>query len=252
MLNMTKLYYFSPTGGTRRSGEFLSKEISKSVTLVDLGAKNERNEDTESDLVVFAAPVFGGRIPALVTEKLHKLNGSGKKCITMVVYGNRAYDDALLELNDVVERVGFQVVASCSCVAQHSMAPKVGEGRPDESDYAGIRDFAKQAAAKFESAAGQVTVPGNHPYKTRMSIPATPISQAACNLCGACGTSCPTDAITFGETTVITNPDQCILCMTCVAVCPENARILPPPLQENLEHMLSAAKTVRQENEYFL
>lgn len=68
-----------------------------------------------------AAPVFGGRIPSIVAEKLNELEGHGKKAVTLVVYGNRAYEDALLELNNVVEDRGFQVAASCSsgCTTFH-------------------------------------------------------------------------------------------------------------------------------------
>ena len=45
---------------------------------------------------MIAMPVFGGRIPAVAAEKLGELKGSGKKAVTLVVYGNRAYEEQML------------------------------------------------------------------------------------------------------------------------------------------------------------
>lgn len=253
MVGTSKLYYFSPTGGTKRVGEIFCEAISGNTISIDLGAKRGIDENAGDALFVFAVPVFGGRIPILVVDKLQKLDGSGKKAVTMVVYGNRAYEDALLELNNVVTGCGFQVVASCACIAQHSIVPEVAKGRPDAEDSAGIRDFAKKAAEKIKNGENhRVSVPGNYPYKNSMNMPATPISLPFCTLCGKCAAACPTDAISFDGKTVITNSEKCILCMACTAVCPERARILPPLLKEKLEQMLAKAKSVRQENEYFL
>ena len=51
---------------------------------------------------------------------------------------------------------------------------------------------------------------------------------------------------------VTTNTEKCMLCMACTAVCPENARILPPPLKEKMGQMMEKLKDVRKENEFFL
>jgi len=252
MLDAITLYFFSPTGGTRKVSELLAAEIAENVTEVNLGTQNGQPENTATDVAIMAAPVFGGRIPALVADKVRKLNGVHKKVITLVVYGNRAFEDALLELDDAAKDAGFQIVASGAFIAQHSMAPEVGKGRPDEQDTADIRCFAQKVLTKLESNAdNQVTVPGNHPYKDSMSIPATPVTLPTCNLCGKCITVCPATAITIEKDSVATS-SNCILCMACVSSCPEQARILPPPLQAKMEQMLGALKAVRKENEYFL
>jgi len=253
MLNITELYFFSPTGGTKKAGKIFCEGIAKNVKSLNLGLRDRELEQPESELVVIAAPVFGGRIPAIVAEKLNKLNGKGKKAVTLVVYGNRAYEDALLELNNVVEKIGFQVIASAALVAQHSIVAEVGAGRPDKQDKGSILAFADKVLNKIENGIeSQVKVPGNIPYKDEMSMPVTPISLPSCSQCGKCESVCPTGAIRLENGIVETSQESCILCMACVSACPEHARILPPPLQEKMEQMLGTLKSVRRENEFFL
>ena len=133
---------------------------------VNLGEKKREIASPEGDLVVAAAPVFGGRIPGLVAEKLKKIDGNGKRAVTLAVYGNRAYDDALLELNRVMEEQGFQVIASAALVAQHSMAPEVAQGRPDDADSQAILNFSRKVLEKLECPEPKtVTVPATIPIK---------------------------------------------------------------------------------------
>ena len=117
MINKADFYYFSPTGGTKKTGEIFAREIAENVQFIDLGSKQEQKE-TDHELAVIAIPVFGGRLPAFASEKLRKINGAGKKAVTLAVYGTRAYEDALLELNDLAEECGFQVIASGAFVAR--------------------------------------------------------------------------------------------------------------------------------------
>ncbi len=252
MINQVELYYFSPTGGTKKAANIFCEGMAENVKLIDLGVKEETRQP-EGDVVVIAAPVFGGRIPGVVSEKISKIDGKGKKVVTLVVFGNRAYEDALLELNDVSEKCGFQVIASAALIAQHSMAPEVGKGRPDAKDEEVILDFAKKVLDKIENGSGdKVEVPGNRPYKDEMNMPAAPISLDACNHCGVCASYCPVDAIKIDGDNVSTDIGKCILCMACVAQCPAHARILPPPLEEKMEQLLGPLKGVRNENEFFI
>ena len=131
MRELTELYYFSPTGGTKKAGMLLCEGISWDIEAVDLGKKKEEPRQPKGNLVVAAMPVFGGRLPGVAAEKLRTLDGKGKKAVAVAVYGNRAYEDALLELKDILEECGFEVTAAAALVAQHSMVPEVGAGRPD-------------------------------------------------------------------------------------------------------------------------
>ena len=81
-----------------------------------------------------------------------------------MVYGNREFDDALLETKDALEANGFQVIAAAAFIAEHSMARSIAAGRPDGSDEALCRQFAADVMARADNAAA-VQVPGNIPYK---------------------------------------------------------------------------------------
>lgn len=277
-MKKTDFYYFSPTGGTKKAGETFAKAISEEIIPHDLGklmrtaleenkAVAERSgvgmtvePETEmaedADIAVFAVPVFGGRLPSAAAEYLKTIKGFGKKAVSLVVYGVRAYEDALLELNDILIRCGFQVVASGAFVAQHSIVPDVGRGRPDADDEKEIAAFAASVLAKMEAGKEEdekaVCVPGNRPYKDGMKVSATPICLPSCGRCGVCEAVCPTGAIRMTEEGVETELSRCLLCMACKAVCPSRSRILPPPMQEAMNQKLGALKDLRRENEIFL
>ena len=245
-----EVYYFSPRGGTKKVSSIFADAMEKEVIWHDLGSKEPMMEKPEGEMTVVASPVFGGRIPSVVREKIEKFSGTGKKAVTIAVYGNRAYEDALLEMNDILTKCGFTVIASGAFVAQHSMAPEVGAGRPDGEDEKEIHKFAE--TVKNSTAVENVQVPGNRLYKPEMNLPVAPISLPSCTKCGKCVTVCPTNAISVADGAVITDIEKCILCMACTHICTEQARIRPLPLQQKTEQMLGALKGVRNKNEVFL
>ncbi|MCD8148727.1 MAG: EFR1 family ferrodoxin [Clostridiales bacterium] len=253
MLMATELYYFSPTGGTKKTGMIFCEGFAEQTREINLAESKGKAIAPASDVVVIAAPVFGGRIPSVVPEWLHSIDGNGKSAVTLVVYGNRAYEDALLELNQVVSGQGFRVIASAALVAQHSMVPEVGVGRPDDQDREEILEFAGKVSEKISKGLTAATeVPGNDPYKDGMNMPVTPMTLPSCTICGKCEAVCPTRAISRDGKKIVTDVEKCILCMACTAVCPQQARILPLPLSEQLGQKMEALITVRGENEFFL
>lgn len=258
MLNAVDFYYFSPTGGTYRAAKQLCEGLAERVKENNLsGAEIVQSEN---DLTVVAAPVFGGRIPAIVVEKLQQIKGDGKKAVALAVYGNRAYEDALLELTDVLKDGGFQVIAAAALLAQHSIVPALAEGRPDERDGAEIEVFAKKileklkrnATSEEEASASIVAVPGNYPYKERSGSGASPIIGKSCCECGNCINICPVGAIHRVDGRIETDSEKCILCMACVAKCPRVARKLPEALQMAMNKKLQEFAEIRRENEFFL
>ncbi len=115
---------FSPTGGTAKIAQALTSKQDVPVDEIDL---TDAKEDfsavafARDDVAVIAVPSYGGRVPDLAAERIRRIHGSQAHCIIVCAYGNRAYEDTLLELNDVAERSGVRVIAAVGAVAWHSI-----------------------------------------------------------------------------------------------------------------------------------
>ena len=144
-----KLYdiVFSPTGGTKKVADCLTGTLEGDVTTVDLTDSKQDFDAvqlTREDVAVVSVPSYGGRVPAVAAERLRKVHGNGARAILVCVYGNRAYEDTLVELEDTAKQAGFQVIAAVAAIAEHSIARQFASGRPDAQDAAQLSDFAKQ------------------------------------------------------------------------------------------------------------
>lgn len=245
--------YFSPTGGTKKAALYLAAGMGREIKEVDLSAADFNGAELKKgDLVVAAAPAFGGRIPGLMAERLKQAAGHGAAAVAAVVYGNRAYEDALVELGDILEAQGFEVAAAAAVLAEHSMVREVAAGRPDENDRQELFQFGAQILEKLEaSGTAKPQIPGNRPYRDWKQMPAVPVSGDGCTNCGLCARLCPSGAI-LKETPSVTDPEKCILCLRCISVCPAGAKKLPDPVQEMLNQKLLPLKGIRKENELFL
>ena len=253
MLQTLTMLFFSPTGGTLRAARLLAQGLAEEITEVDLSLPQGKAMHFEEKIIVLiAGPVFGGRMPACFLERLARFTGSYTKAITIAVYGNRAYEDALLELNDTVERRGFQSIASAALLAEHSMVRTVAAGRPDQEDQKQISRLAQAILNKVNS--GQFAspeVPGNRPYKVWKQMPVVPEVSSVCIHCGLCAVRCPVGAIPLKHPDR-TEASQCILCLRCIAVCPKAARALPAQAEEPIRVKLAPVETLRRDNELFL
>lgn len=224
------LVYFSATNTTQH----IVRQIASHME----GGKKEYNitlsiPETEvmisnSDLLVVGMPVYSGRIPAIALPALNKFKGNGTPAIIVCIYGNRDYDDALLELKDAVESNGFKVVSAGAFIAQHSIFPQVGKNRPDKKDLESIAEFAQKSKQIIDSIADINSLPeimpkGGRPYKVPGKLPLQPTGNRKCTSCGVCAKQCPTQAIA-AETPRKTDKKQCIACGRCIAVCPADAR----------------------------
>ena len=218
--------YFSPGKTTEAISKRIAGNVSGIVKNFDLLNCEiaEEMHFTADDILLVTMPVFVGRIPAFCIDALHKLKGKNTPAIAVVVFGNRAYDDALLELVDILQNNGFVVAGAGAFIARHSMFPQVAKGRPDAEDTQKIDAFALQCASLVNGGVtGSVTVPGNHPYKESGPLPIRPTANSTCNKCGTCVKVCPVGAITLSEPQK-TNKNLCINCTTCIYACPLKAR----------------------------
>ncbi len=181
----------------------------------------------ENDVVVVAAPVYGGRLPVQAADSLKRLKGNGATAIAAVVFGNRDYDDALLELTDLLDDRNFRIVGAGAFIGQHSIFPKVGTARPDAEDEQQLLSFGqecRQAVDRHVDAYPSLQIKGKRPYKQYAGVALHPSAKAAdCVKCDKCVANCPTGAIS-ADRPYATNPEVCISCGRCIGVCSTGAR----------------------------
>ena len=205
----------------------------------------------EDDLALIAMPVFAGRVPALAVERLRMVKPNGAKCVVVAVFGNRAYDDALLEMLDVATEMGFRVIAAVAAVAEHSIIRKYGKDRPDADDEQTLRHFGADILNKAERDDSTMPlVPGNHPYKKAGIVP-QPKGRRGCNRCGVCAKQCPADAIPLSDPKTV-DTKKCISCMKCVSICPTGARSIGIIMNFLATQGLKKVCATRKENELYI
>lgn len=222
-----KTIYFSPTGTTRKACESIAKAWKANNENLDItsGLKEDITFSAD-DIVTIGVPVYSGRIPLQAEESIKKIHGQGTSIITLVMYGNRDYDDALLELNTLCEEQGFNVVASSTFIGEHSLDRGIASERPNEKDLDIAYNFGLTVSANEEIFRQRdIKVKGNSPYKERKFFPYHSIASDLCDECGHCARVCPTQAIEKGKFKSSIN-ELCIGCMRCAKECHVQARQL--------------------------
>ncbi len=246
---------FSPTGGTKKVSMILTGALEGEINHVDLtDSKIDMQAVTleQEDVAVISVPSYGGRVPAVAVERLAMLNGHGVRAVLVCVYGNRAYEDTLVELGDTAKRAGFQVIAAVAAVAEHSVARQFATGRPDAQDTKQLLDFAKQIQSKLsEKSTSEPVIPGNRPYKKAGGAGMVPEPTKECTRCGVCAAECPVQAINK-ENPKKVNKKACISCMRCVSVCPHSARKVNPIMLSAVGLMLKKVCSERKDCELFI
>jgi len=225
---------FSPTGTTRRvvaaMAEGLGLEAPVLVHDLTYPPAAEKIETAEKDVLLIGAPVYAGRIAPLAAQRLQSLNGRKTAAVVIVVYGNREFDDALVELRDIAESLSYEVIAACSFIGEHSFSSAdmpIALKRPDAADLDSAREFGKRIARKLKTGGqkrGPPMIPGNVPYLASVPcIPVTPkVDVDVCTLCGICEPMCPGAAITIADTLMM-DAKRCIHCCACIKLCPVDA-----------------------------
>ena len=229
--------HFSPTGGTKKVADAIAAGFNIPVVEMDLTSVDATAVLGENDALMAVLPVYAGRVPQISLERLAALKGNGQKAVAVVVYGNREYDDALLETKNALEANGFRVIAAAAFIAEHSIVRSIAASRPDAEDKALCRQFAADVMAKLGNPA-PVNVPGNEPYVELKPSTFHPAADETCVKCGICAERCPVGAIPLDDPSQ-TLGDVCINCMRCVQVCPVRSRALPAHFVAGATQMLN-------------
>lgn len=246
---------FSPTGGTQKVADTIAAGLTDNVSKIDLTRVQDNYADiplTDEDVALIAVPSYSGRVPETAATRIARLQGNGASAILICVYGNRAYEDTLVELQDIAHKAGFKVVAAVAAVAEHSIARRYAAGRPDEEDRTQLAEFSRQIAQKITSGnACEPRIPGNRPYRKAGATGIVPKPTKACINCGVCARKCPVGAINPADSRKV-DKKACISCMRCVAVCPHSARKVNRFLLFLVNALLKKACSTRKKNELYL
>lgn len=243
--NNLYVVYFSPTHTSCKIAEAIAEGYgTRDFTEIDLTYEAPSKPIIiENSLVILAVPVYGGRVAETAVERLQQIRGVNSAAIAVVVYGNRDYEDALIELRDLATIAGFTVISGGAFIGEHSYSRKdrpIARNRPDRQDI----ELAGKLGCMTRKESEQYTqlndipilpVKGNTPYKVKgTKTPQTPVTvDESCTQCEYCIEICPTQSIELKDE-IISNADTCIKCCACVKECPNEARIFDTPFTDHL------------------
>jgi flavodoxin/NAD-dependent dihydropyrimidine dehydrogenase PreA subunit len=236
--------YFSPTGNTKKVADAIADTIASAIGAArqdySFTLPKEREgfpEFTEEDLVVFGSSTYAGRIPNLMLKYVNTVMGNGAYAVPIVTYGNRNFDDSLIELRDILSEHGFKTIAAGAFIGEHSFSKILGAGRPDGNDADIAKIFASQVAGLTADLAAldgkTVDVDGvPNPYRGYYQPrdrkgefidirKVKPKINDDCTDCKICADNCPMGCIDHEN---VRNFDGiCIKCCACEKLCPVGA-----------------------------
>lgn len=249
MYNKIAGVYFSATDNTKKSVSAMVECADTEKIFIDVTDDKPVQPVCFDSLtfVIFGAPVYGGRLPYIARQRFENFKGNGTKCAIVATYGNRDYDDALLEMKDLFEKQGFEVMGAAALVCKHTYG-EIQTDRPDVNDLNNDKEFIKKVLEKDIKT--QLPIKGNHPYKEAMLRGKfKPLTNDNCIKCGLCVKKCPVGAI---DKDCVTVNDKCLSCLRCVKLCPKKAKNLDYDDYIEFAKLFTEKLKLRKENEYFV
>ena len=260
-----KLVSFSPTGTTKAILNAIARGFNPGDLIkIDITRPEQRNHPlllTTDDILLIGVPVYMGRVPDVLSTWLKTIHATNTPTICVVVYGNRVYDDALLELRDILISDGCLPIAAGAFIGEHSFSScetPIAADRPDRSDLALAESFGRKIKNKLLTHPNpdpncQIIPPGQIPYRgetTLWDVDFIDVSPA-CNSCQLCSSVCPTSAINPQDSRQIDHK-KCITCCACIKKCPSQARsIKPGPVHDAASRLHRLFKEPKQPELYY-
>ncbi len=263
-INKTKLIYFSPTETTKKVMEGVAAGINADST-EHLNLTSPQNTEkilstSPDELVIIGAPVYAGRLPNDAVKRFRQIKADNTPAVLIVVYGNREFEDALLELKDLAIELGFCPIAAGAFIGEHSFATNdipIANGRPDSTDLQKAKEFGTKINEIVTSINEtdkniDLPIPGNYPHRNGAQPMgfAPAVNKDTCTKCGLCVTVCPTAAISLNDS-IQTAVDLCIQCCACIKKCPVDALSWQDDKITGIAHRLNSNCQTRKEPQYF-
>ncbi len=262
-INKLKTIYVSPAGTTKTIVKVISNainfEFSEQIDITNPKSREMKTETASDELLLIAVPVYMGRVPSVLTDYFNNFTADNTPVICVVVYGNRAYDDALLELKDIMTNCGCKTVAAAAFIAEHSFSSSEfpsSVGRPDKNDLMKAEYFGEKIKSIIEKLSttdniNNFRIPGNYPYggtKNLWHLDFISVNEN-CNKCMNCVSNCPVAAINYHDVGEI-DINKCTLCCACIKLCPQQAKTMKAgPMKEAAIRCTKFAE--RKEAEFF-
>ena len=251
--------WFSPCGNVEKliramadaAGETLGVPVMYGDFTLPAG-RTDRRFGPEA-LVFVGTPVYAGRVPNKLAPYIAGHIHVEGAVVPVVCFGNRAFDNALAELADILGKNGFTVTAAAAAPGEHAFTAALAAGRPTEEDLAEAARFASRTAGRLASGridplpAGAIPGEADAPYYTPLGLDGAPaqflraapaVDEKECIRCGVCASVCPmgsVDRLDPARTNGV-----CIKCHACIQKCPMQARYFADPAFLSHRAMLEA------------
>lgn len=264
-LNLRTIY-FSATGTSKKVVLAISQSIATEFVVEDITFQSLQNTTyATNDLLCVAVPVYGGGVAPVALKRLEAIRGNNTPAVVVVVYGNRNFEHAAVQMSDFLAERGFITIAVAAFVGEHSYSTEqypIAVGRPAEGDINDAKHFGQLVKEKLATGIESVDVSalqcpdsgeenvkafvefvkGYQAEQAKNPIKLLPITdEDRCVMCGVCVDVCPMEAIDRENVSVV-DSTLCIKCCACVKECPKEAKTLNSPFAPMLSKYFSQSK----------